>query len=102
MKYYFPIRGERYVPSLQHALTEMIDCIIHNRQLATFPSYQKARQAGERLLIDDDTFSVFCIEQRGVCFTIYCVDRKDPEKIIYDYVFLPKEIKNYIYFAKTP
>lgn len=102
MKYYFPVRGERYVPSLQHALAEMIDCIINDSTLATFSSYQEACQAGADLLIDDDTFSVFCIEQRGISFTIYCVDTKNPNKTIYNHVFLPKEIKNYIYFDKTP
>ena len=44
MEYYFPVRGERYVPQIEHALGELIDCMVHNTKLAVFSDFDLAHR----------------------------------------------------------
>lgn len=95
--YYFPIRGERYVPDIGHALGELIDCIIHNTKLVVYSDFEEAKQAGYDLLFDDDTFTIFSIEEIGNGSPrIYAFRRHNLVERGNAYVWLPKEIINYI------
>ena len=96
MKYYFPVRGERYVPSKAHALAEIIDCMVHNTKLAVFATYNEASEAGRQMLFDDDTFVVFCLDNDCGQLQLYEVHWKNPDQRHGDYVWLPKEILEYI------
>lgn len=97
MEYYFPVRGERYVPHIEHALAEIIDCIVHNTKLAVFSDFEEAVHAGYDLLFDDDTFTVFGIKIESGSPCIYAFRRHCFEERGNDYVWLPKEIINYIH-----
>ena len=96
MKHYFPVRGERYSPSKAHALAEIIDCMVHNTKLAVFTTYEEASEAGYQMLIDDDTFVVFCLDNDCGQLQLYEVHWKNPEQRYGDYIWVPKEILEHI------
>lgn len=94
-KYYFPIRGERYVPSLQHALAEIIETIAKDQKVKIYPTYETAQKAGWKLLFDDDVFQIFTLIQYGES-DFKCCHNKNEE----DYVWLPKALQDYLLLIK--
>lgn len=97
MKYYFPVHGERYFPSKAHALAEIIDCMVHNTKLAVFATYKEASEAGYQMLIDDDIFAVFCLDSDCGQLQLYEVLWKKPNQRCGDYIWVSKEILEYIH-----
>ena len=97
MKYYFPIRGERYVPSKAHAVVEIIECIEHDTKLAVFATYNEASEAGRKMLFDDDTFVVFCLDNDCGQLQLDEVHWKNPDQRHGDYIWVCKEILEYIH-----
>lgn len=96
MKYYFPVRGERYVPSKAHALVEIIISIVHDAKLAVFATYNEASEAGRQMLFDDDTFVVFCLDNNCGSLQLYEVHWRNPDQRHGDYIWVPKEILEHI------
>ena len=94
-KYYFPIRGERYVPSLKHALAEITTAIIKDQKVKIYPTYEAAQKAGWKLLFDDDTFQIFTLIQYGESDFQCC-----PSENENDYVWLPRALQNYLLLVK--
>lgn len=94
-KYYFPIRGERYVPSLEHALAEMIETIIKDKKVKIYPTYEAAQTAGRKLLFDDDVFQIFILIQYGESDFQCCHNKNENH-----YVWLPKALQEYLLLVK--
>lgn len=69
--YYFPIRGERYVPSMHHAIAEMLNCILNAKPIRIYTTKEFAVEAGRNMLFDDDTFSIFEVEVSSYAVSIY-------------------------------
>lgn len=68
--YYYPIRGERYVPSMHHAIAEMLNCILNAKPIKIYTTKEFAEEAGRKMLFDDDTFAIFEVELSS-CVSIY-------------------------------
>ena len=96
MKYYFPIRGERYFPTKAHALVKIIECIEHDTKLTVFATYEEASKAGYQMLIDDDIFAVFCLDNDCGQLQLYEVLWKKPDQRHGDYIWVCKEILEHI------
>ena len=94
-KYYFPIRGERCVPSLKHALAEITEAIIKDQKVKIYPTYEAAQKAGWKLLFDDDTFHIFTLIQYGESDFQCCPNENEN-----DYVWLSKALQNYLLLIK--
>lgn len=85
--FYFPIRGERYVPSMHHALAEILNCILNAKPIRIYTTKEFAEEAGRNMLFDDDTFAIFEVEL-SACVSIHERD------------FRNNEIKRHHCFAK--
>lgn len=61
--YYYPFYCFRHFPDLQSGLLELMSDICGDRSIQVYEDYNKACEAGEAMLSDDDDFGILVIDK---------------------------------------
>ena len=86
--FYFPYRLERKWPSEQEAILTILNHLIFGWKITVYSTIELARQAGEKMLYDDDTYGILVMDfTRGF---LYVYEPEDADKLYHTYI--PAEI----------
>lgn len=77
--FYFPYRLERKWPSEKEAILRLLECLIHKQEITVYSTIELARQAGEEMLYDDDTYGILVMDfTRGFLYVYEPEDINKP------------------------